>query len=179
MPANGPGEMGRAVVISGNEEAEAKKMFSINQFNLFVSDKIALNRSLPDYRMSQCRNKVYPAPETMPKVSVVIVFHNEAWSTLLRSIHSIISRSPLDLLEEIILVDDKSEDHFDHLKTKLEQEITKFEIPVRLFRMPSRTGLIRARLKGAEEAKGEFLGSSIDVSNIYLLIFDSCDYFYS
>lgn len=152
--SNGPGEMGRAVVLSGDEEQKGKETFNINQFNLVVSDRVALNRSLPDVRMAQCRTKVYPPLESLPKVSVVIVFHNEAWSTLLRSIHSIINRSPLELIEEIILVDDKSDNKFDHLKGKLEQELGNFEVPLKLFRMPDRTGLIRARLKGAEEAKG-------------------------
>jgi polypeptide N-acetylgalactosaminyltransferase len=44
----------------------------------------------------------------MPKVSVVIPFHDEHFTTLLRSVYSVVKRTPPELLEEIILVDDYS-----------------------------------------------------------------------
>jgi polypeptide N-acetylgalactosaminyltransferase len=74
---------------SGREE-EKKAKFKMNQFNLLVSEMISVNRSLKDYRLAECLGKQYPA--LLPRTSIVIVFHNEAWSTLLRTLHSIINR---------------------------------------------------------------------------------------
>lgn len=106
-PRSWPGENGKAVVIAKEEEALKNEKFKLNQFNLLASDRIALNRTLPDVRMKACKNK--KLPDLLPATSIVIVFHNEAWSTLLRTVWSIIRTSPRSLLEEILLVDDASE----------------------------------------------------------------------
>uniref|UniRef100_A0A8C2IZU5 Polypeptide N-acetylgalactosaminyltransferase n=1 Tax=Cyprinus carpio TaxID=7962 RepID=A0A8C2IZU5_CYPCA len=148
-----PGEMGKAVVIPKDEQEKMKELFKINQFNLMASDMIALNRSLPDVRLDGCKTKTYP--DDLPNTSIVIVFHNEAWSTLLRTIHSAINRSPRHLLLEILLVDDASERDF--LKKKLEDHVATLEVPVRILRMEQRSGLIRARLRGAAATRGQVI----------------------
>ena len=55
----------------------------------------------------RCRGISYP--ETLPRASVVVIFHNEAWSTLARTVHSVINSSPRELLGEIILGGDSIE----------------------------------------------------------------------
>ncbi|XP_061698140.1 polypeptide N-acetylgalactosaminyltransferase 13 isoform X2 [Syngnathoides biaculeatus] len=149
----GPGEMGKSVNIPKEDHEKMKELFKINQFNLMASDMIALNRSLPDVRLDGCKTKVYP--DNLPNTSIVIVFHNEAWSTLLRTVHSVISRSPRHLIVEILLVDDFSERDF--LGKKLEDYVQTLDVPVKILRMEQRSGLIRARLRGAAATKGQVI----------------------
>ena len=88
--------------------------------------------------------------DNLPPTSVVVCFHNEAWSVLLRTVHSILDRSPPHLIDEIILVDDAST--MKHLKEELETYMAQYP-KVRVIRAPERVGLIRARLLGAKYVK--------------------------
>ncbi|XP_063973093.1 polypeptide N-acetylgalactosaminyltransferase 5 isoform X2 [Diachasmimorpha longicaudata] len=148
-----PGEMGNPVRIGPEDEAKQQELFKLNQFNLMASDMIALNRSLKDVRFKGCKAKTYQ--KTLPDTSIVIVFHNEAWSTLLRTVWSVINRSPSALLKEIILVDDASER--DHLKQDLEDYVKTLPVPTYVYRQEKRSGLIRARLLGAEKVTGQVI----------------------
>jgi hypothetical protein len=56
-----------------------------------------------------CRCKDLTYDSDLPSTSVVIVFTNEAWSSLVRTVHSVLNGSPKHLLEEIVLVDDCSD----------------------------------------------------------------------
>lgn len=56
----------------------------------------------------RCRSKKFEY-RRLPTTSVIIAFYNEAWSTLLRTIHSVLETTPAILLKEIILIDDYSD----------------------------------------------------------------------
>lgn len=109
---NAPGEMGKGFEIdkeklTPEERRKYEEGLQKNAFNAYISDLISVHRSLPDVRDPGCRKMKYTAPPIT--ASVVMCFHNEAWSVLLRSIHSLLDRSPPHLLKEIIMVDDFSD----------------------------------------------------------------------
>nr|XP_060630622.1 polypeptide N-acetylgalactosaminyltransferase 12 [Anolis sagrei ordinatus] len=149
------GELGRAARLELSEEEQRRQEESVarHQINIYLSDRISLHRRLPERRHLQCTEKRYDY-YNLPKTSVIIAFYNEAWSTLLRTVHSVLETSPDILLEEIILVDDYSDK--EHLKEKLENYVANLR-KVRLIRANKREGLVRARLLGASIAKGDVL----------------------
>lgn len=106
----------------------------------------------------------------LPNVSVIITFHNEIWSVLLRCIHSIYNRSPPELLHEIILINDAST--FSELTLNLSSYVANhFDGKVKVHHNEKREGLIRARMIGARLAAGDaiiFLDSHMEVANIWL-----------
>ncbi|ELU01679.1 hypothetical protein CAPTEDRAFT_140956 [Capitella teleta] len=155
--ADDPGEMGVAFQVDEKKLSSAEKEeydfgFKRNAFNQYASDRISVHRTLPDYRDVECRAILHSSK--MPKASVIVIFHNEAWSVLLRTVYSILERSPPRFLEEVILVDDYSDQ--EHLHDQLD-EFVATQQKVRLVRSEKREGLIRARLIGAEAAKGQVL----------------------
>ncbi|XP_039753241.1 putative polypeptide N-acetylgalactosaminyltransferase 9 isoform X2 [Pararge aegeria] len=146
---NAPGELGKPVVLPANMSEDAKLAVSEgwkkNAFNQYASDLISIKRKLPDPRDEWCKQPGRYL-EDLPQTSVVICFHNEAWSVLLRTVHSVIDRSPPHLIKEIILVDDFSD--MPHLMQQLDDYMSSLP-KVRIVRATRREGLIRARLLGA------------------------------
>jgi len=154
---NAPGELGKPVHIdkdklSPEERKKYDEGWTNNAFNNYVSDMISTHRSLADIRDPACKAVKWYSP--LPLTTVIVIFHNEAWSVLLRTIHSVLDRSEPSILKEIIVVDDFSD--FAHLGQPLQDYIDKLE-KVQLVRTKKREGLIRARLKGASVASGEIL----------------------
>ncbi|KAI0985294.1 hypothetical protein GJ496_003135 [Pomphorhynchus laevis] len=138
--------------------------FNQNYFNLKVSDSLPLNRHLPDMRPSYCGNTF---KNDLPDTSIVIVFHNEAKSTLLRTIQSIYDRTPLKLIKEILLVNDFSNDRDYLRKDAILKFTSKLQVAVTVIECQQREGLMRARMIGAERAKGQvitFLDSHVEVT---------------
>lgn len=86
---------------------------------------------------------------------MILIYYNEYWSILLRTIYSVLNRSPAKLIHEIILVDDGSE--WEHLKAPLDTYVAKYLPKVKIIRLPLRTGLIKARSVGARAATGDVL----------------------
>ena len=69
----------------------------------------------------RCTNLTYDT--SLPTTSVIIIFFNEPWSVLLRTVYSVLRRSPPKFLKEIILVDDSSDEglqiHIIHLSKRI------------------------------------------------------------
>lgn len=158
--ANAIGQFGQAAIVPNNQEGEVRKRWNEGHFNVHLSEQIPVDRAIPDTRPRQCSNNL--VHDDLPTTSVVFCFVDEVWSTLLRSVHSVLNRSPPHLLKEIILVDDFSTR--DYLKEQLDLYMAQFP-KVRIVRLKERQGLIRARLAGASIAKGDvltFLDSHIE-----------------
>ncbi|KAK7169814.1 hypothetical protein R3I94_000143 [Phoxinus phoxinus] len=126
----------------------ALKMFQYYGYNGYLSDRLSMDRPIPDYRPNGCKNMSYPS--NLPQVSIVFIFVNEALSVILRSVRSAMNRTPHQLLKEIILVDDNSNN--DELKEKLQDFVkdTNAKQPgfIKMVRHSKQEGLIRSRVSG-------------------------------
>ncbi|XP_030380297.1 N-acetylgalactosaminyltransferase 6-like [Scaptodrosophila lebanonensis] len=163
----GLGEQGKAAKLKNSTRNLQLKLYKKYGLNALLSDSISVNRSLPDIRHPNCKKKLYLS--VLPKASIILIFYNEYFSVLKRSLHSVINRSPPELIKEVILVDDYS-DH-DHLHKPLEDYIAGHFTNVRIIRLPRRMGLMAARTAGARNATAEilvFLDSHIEANHNWL-----------
>ncbi|XP_028307170.1 polypeptide N-acetylgalactosaminyltransferase 18a isoform X3 [Gouania willdenowi] len=127
----------------------ALRKFRYYGYNGYLSDRISLTRPIPDLRPDGCRNMSYSSD--LPQIGVIFIFVNEALSVLLRSVHTVIQRTPAHLLKEIILVDDHSN------SSELKEHLMKFVDEtnsqhgqgfIKVVRHDKQEGLIRSRVSG-------------------------------
>lgn len=130
--------------VGGTMVRSGQDPYARNKFNQVESDKLRMDRAVPDTRHDQCQRKQWRVD--LPATSVVITFHNEARSALLRTVVSVLKKSPPHLIKEIILVDDYSNDPEDGaLLGKIEK--------VRVLRNDRREGLMRSRVRGPTQRR--------------------------
>lgn len=134
--------------LSATRVKKGDDAYASNAYNQEASDKAAFDRDIPDVRASECKSKTWNTD--LPTTSIIICFHNEGRAALLRTVVSALNRSPPNLLKEIILVDDFSNNPDDG---KLLAKLPK----VKVLRNNQREGLMRSRVRGADTAKAEVL----------------------
>lgn len=157
--------------LTDEERSDAHRGFC---FNSRVSDSISVDRSQDDIRSGACRKLAAGYATSLPQATIVIVFHNEAFSALVRSVHSVLNTSPPHLVKEVILVDDAS--HPDDLRfyrkhwVRLQDELSDYVkgLPkTRLVRLKERRGLMLARMEGVWRSDAPvtiFLDSHIEAT---------------
>lgn len=148
--------------LAGKQLKPGDDPYREHAFNLQESDRLGSERAIRDTRHYRCASLNYDTD--LPSTSIIITFHNEARSTLLRTIKSVLMRSPPALIQELILIDDFSSDPED---CQLLSQIPK----VRCLRNGRREGLIRSRVRGANTASASiltFLDSHCEVNTDWL-----------
>ncbi|XP_017075203.1 putative polypeptide N-acetylgalactosaminyltransferase 10 [Drosophila eugracilis] len=164
----GLGEQGTPAELPNAKEMDVMgTYYGDHGFNAKLSDHISLKRALPDIRPLGCHNQKYL--QRLPNVTVIIAFHNERLSVLLRSVTSIINRSPPELLKQIVLVDGDSE--LMDLGPDLEDFVAPHSKLIKILRLTGRHGLSKARVEGAKIATCQvlvFLDSHIEVNTNWL-----------
>lgn len=120
--------------LSGDDKELGELSYAAQGINVILSDRLSFNRKPPNVQHELCKQIEYNVKD-FPKASVIIIFYEEPFSVLLRTVHSVLNTTPPESLEEIILVDDFST--FTDLKGKLTQYVkTRLPNNVKILRLP-------------------------------------------
>uniref|UniRef100_A0A0N5C859 Glyco_trans_2-like domain-containing protein n=1 Tax=Strongyloides papillosus TaxID=174720 RepID=A0A0N5C859_STREA len=141
---------------SSPEEEKHKWGYTNFGFNVYVSDKIGPKRNINKQAHPLCDKLEY---KITLKASIVIVYHNEALSVLIRMLNGIFNKTSEKLLKEIILFDDYTNDELvieKYLKEYGKIEGWNMEI-IKFHRSSQREGLIRAKVFASRKAEGDVL----------------------
>ncbi|XP_059046281.1 polypeptide N-acetylgalactosaminyltransferase 35A isoform X2 [Achroia grisella] len=119
---------GQVGLIRNAEDVRLRdKGYNMHAFNTLISQRIGKHRGLPDTRNKLCRLQKF-SPK-LPKASIIICFYNEHFETLMRSVHSILDRTDLNNLKEILLIDDFSD--IQGLHDQVQSAVNKLNIMMR------------------------------------------------
>ncbi|KAM6936891.1 putative polypeptide N-acetylgalactosaminyltransferase 8 [Xenentodon cancila] len=157
--------------LSEEEQKEAQKLFENYGYNVFLSDRLPLDRPLQDTRDPRCLKKSYP--KDLPSLGVVLIYLDEALSVIKRALRSIIDRTPKDLLKEIIMVDDSSSN--ENLKEDLNVHVKSLQqqnpnLRITRVRHTEQRGLAHARASGWRAATADvvaILDAHIEVHEMW------------
>ena len=147
---------------------ECQSQWYYHQQDENVNSVTQISRFLKSTSVSSDNNMTTIPHMKLPNTSIVFVFYNEPLSTLLRAVHSVLNRTPPELLHEIILVDDGSDEGAPWLLDGAHLEKHLQLLPkTKLVRLEGRNGLMQARNVGGTVATGDtltFLDSHIEVA---------------
>uniref|UniRef100_A0A8C4X4E3 Glycosyltransferase 2-like domain-containing protein n=1 Tax=Erpetoichthys calabaricus TaxID=27687 RepID=A0A8C4X4E3_ERPCA len=143
--------------LSEEEQKKAEDLYQRYGYNAFLSDRLPLNRDIPETRDPRCLKKNYT--DDLPSISVTLIYLDEALTILQRAIRSIIDRTPSHLLKEIILVDDHSIN--DELHEELDNYVTfiheQYPGLIKQVKHAEQKGLTQARISGWKVATGDVI----------------------
>ncbi|KAM5332416.1 LOW QUALITY PROTEIN: putative polypeptide N-acetylgalactosaminyltransferase 8 [Glossophaga mutica] len=140
--------------LSEAQQKKAQDLFQQFGYNVYLSDQLPLNRSIPGAHHSRCLQKTYPSQ--LLSLNVILTFTNEALSSIQWAIARIISWIPSRLLKEIILMDDFSSNG--ELKANLDKNIKLYNQKYPLLKIVQHTrrkGLAQAHNTGWEVATAD------------------------
>lgn len=98
----------------------------------------------PEIRHKNCRGVDYDLKE-LPTITMVIPYLNETWPQISATLAAVLTYTPSELLDEILMVDDGNDPDWQH-----HEDLTKLHSKVRVHRNEERQGLIRSKVIGAK-----------------------------
>uniref|UniRef100_A0A0N5A2G5 Glyco_trans_2-like domain-containing protein n=1 Tax=Parastrongyloides trichosuri TaxID=131310 RepID=A0A0N5A2G5_PARTI len=144
--------------VNGNSVEEIKQKWGYMNFgfNIYVSDKIGPKRDIKKQAHELCNKLEY---KITLKASIVLVYHNEALSVLIRMLNGIFNKTSNKLFKEIILYDDYSDKELvieNYLKEYGKIEGWNMD-KIKFYKSEEREGLIRAKVLASRKATGDVL----------------------
>lgn len=98
----------------------------------------------PEVRHRSCQGREYDLAK-LPKVTMVIPYLNETWAQISATLASVLTYTPSELLDEILMVDDGNAVAWQH-----HTQLTNLHPKVRVHRNEERQGLIRSKVIGSK-----------------------------